>query len=86
MGVRDEQEVDRRELAHGQRGGDVAARAAGDEAQADADAVAEDGIGEDRHAADAEEHGGVAEPGGGERLVLPVGEVGLERRGGGALR
>ena len=79
--VRDEHEVDGGKLADGEGGGEVATGAACDETEADADAVAKDGIGEEGHVADTEEDRGVAQPGGGERLILPIAEVGFERGG-----
>ena len=81
VGVGDEHEVDGGKLADGEGGGEVATGAACDETEADADAVAENGIGEEGHVADTEEDGGVAQPGGGEGLVLPIAEVGFERGG-----
>jgi len=46
MGVREKDQIDRRQLADGKRGHLEALRATGDEAQPDANAIAEDRIGE----------------------------------------
>ena len=80
VGVGDQDQVELGQFADRQRGGDEPARPAGADAEADADAVGEDGVGEDGHPADAEQHGGVADPGGGEGVVFPAGQVRLERR------
>src|SRR5207249_8156786 len=82
VGVGDEDEINGRKVTNLERGSEQATRAGGPEAQADADAVGEDGIGEDGHVADAEENGCMADPDGGEVLLVPVVQMGFWRRGG----
>jgi len=82
MRVGDEQEIDLGKFADGKRREHVAARAGGHKAQADADAVEENGIGEDCHAADADQDAGMTKPCGGERGIFPAGQIRGARRGG----
>ena len=62
--VREQDDVDLRQLGDGERGLHQALEAERHRAHADAGARAEDRVGEDRNAIDLEQHGGVAEPGG----------------------
>ena len=82
MGVRDEDQINRRKLADVQRWSEQAARAAGPQSKADAHAVGENRIGENRHVADAQENGRVADPHGCQVLLVPVVQMRLSRRGG----
>jgi hypothetical protein len=78
--VADQDQVERRELADRQRRRDEASWAGGDQADADADARGEDRIRQDRLPAEAQQDRGVTDPGGGEFSILPVAQVGNERR------
>jgi hypothetical protein len=82
VGVGDEDQVDGGQIADVERGSEQATRAAGPQAQANANTVGENGIGQDIHFADAQEDGGVADPGGGEILLVPGLEIGFWGRGG----
>jgi hypothetical protein len=70
--VRDEDQVELGQLAERQRRRHVALWTAGRQSQAQADAVRHDRVGEDVHVTDAEQHGGVADPGGGEVVRVPA--------------
>ena len=60
----------------------MAARAGGHEAQADADAIKKDRVGENGHAANADQDAGVTEPGGGKGGMVPAGKIRRARGSG----
>lgn len=78
VGVRNEDEVNGREFVGREVGIAEAFHADGVRAEVDADAFGEDGIGEDPEVVEAEEDGGMPEPGCRERMVVVV----VDRVGG----
>ena len=76
MGVAKENEVELREVGDGECGAKETFRADDNGAEADADTVGEDGVGEDPGAKKIEEDGGMAEAGAGDGGVGPGGGVG----------
>ena len=71
MRGRQEHEIDPRQVVESERRLGEAFRAEGEKRQANADAIAQRGIGEDGDAVEINQHGGVAEPGRGEMVVAP---------------
>ncbi len=79
--VREQDEIDRRQLLDAQRRRSEAFRSQGKARQANADAREKNGIGQDVKAAEIKQHTGVAEPGSGDPVVRPGVRLGSGKGG-----